>query len=291
MDAAHEAGINFFDTANVYGGASTRAHRGDHRALVRQRRRPAGADRPGHQGLRRHGRAGRTTTSSQRSTSAEPWTRASSGCRPTTSTSTSSTTSTGTLRGRRSGRRSRSRSSRARSSTRAAATSPVGTSPRHRPPPAERNLIGLVSEQSLYNLLGRDIEMEVIPAAEDYGLGVIPWSPLQGGLLGGVIKKENDRRAAARGPRGAEPRRTSRPDPGVRGPARRSTASSPATSAWPGCSPGPAVTGPIIGPRTAEQLDSALAPSSWSWATRSCADWTRSSPVRDRSGGLRLVAG
>ena len=56
---------------------------------------------------------------------------------------------------------------------------------------AGRNLMGLVSEQSLYNLLVRDIELEVIPAAEHYGLGIIPWSPLQGGLLGGVIKKEN----------------------------------------------------------------------------------------------------
>jgi aryl-alcohol dehydrogenase-like predicted oxidoreductase len=56
---------------------------------------------------------------------------------------------------------------------------------------ARRNLMGLVSEQSLYNLLVRDIELEVVPAAERYGLGIIPWSPLQGGLLGGVIKKEN----------------------------------------------------------------------------------------------------
>ena len=56
---------------------------------------------------------------------------------------------------------------------------------------ARRNLMGLASEQSLYNLLVRDIELEVVPAAEHYGLGIIPWSPLQGGLLGGVIKKEN----------------------------------------------------------------------------------------------------
>ena len=56
---------------------------------------------------------------------------------------------------------------------------------------ARRNLMGLVSEQSLYNLIVRDIELEVVPAAEHYGLGIIPWSPLQGGLLGGVIKKEN----------------------------------------------------------------------------------------------------
>ena len=56
---------------------------------------------------------------------------------------------------------------------------------------ARRNLMGLISEQSIDNLIVRDIELEVIPAAEHYGLGIIPWSPLQGGLLGGVIKKEN----------------------------------------------------------------------------------------------------
>src|SRR6476469_8191108 len=54
---------------------------------------------------------------------------------------------------------------------------------------ARRQLLGLVSEQSLYNLLVRDIEREVVPAAEHFGLGIIPWSPLQGGLLGGVIRQ------------------------------------------------------------------------------------------------------
>ena len=53
-----------------------------------------------------------------------------------------------------------------------------------------RNLVGLVSEQSIYNLLERTVELEVLPAAQSYGLGVIPWSPLHGGLLGGVLRKE-----------------------------------------------------------------------------------------------------
>ncbi|HVD29796.1 MAG TPA: aldo/keto reductase, partial [Mycobacteriales bacterium] len=52
-----------------------------------------------------------------------------------------------------------------------------------------RHSTGLVSEQSIYNLLTRDIELEVLPACLDYGLGVIPWSPLHGGLLGGIIRK------------------------------------------------------------------------------------------------------
>jgi aryl-alcohol dehydrogenase-like predicted oxidoreductase len=58
-----------------------------------------------------------------------------------------------------------------------------------------RNFFGLVTEQSRYSLMQRDIELEVGPACEDYGLGVIPWSPLQGGLLGGVTKgQEGNRR-------------------------------------------------------------------------------------------------
>jgi aryl-alcohol dehydrogenase-like predicted oxidoreductase len=53
----------------------------------------------------------------------------------------------------------------------------------------KRNLLGLVSEQSKYNLFNRSIEREMVPACKHYGVGIIPWSPLEGGLLGGVIKK------------------------------------------------------------------------------------------------------
>src|SRR5215813_1905552 len=65
---------------------------------------------------------------------------------------------------------------------------------------AARGFYGLVSEQSIYNLLTREIELEVLPAAIEYGVGVIPWSPLEGGLLGGVLKKEREgrRRQAGR---------------------------------------------------------------------------------------------
>jgi aryl-alcohol dehydrogenase-like predicted oxidoreductase len=60
----------------------------------------------------------------------------------------------------------------------------------------ERHFMGLVSEQSLYNLNKRMIELEVIPACQAYGLGIIPWSPLDGGLLGGVLGEDpGDRRA------------------------------------------------------------------------------------------------
>jgi aryl-alcohol dehydrogenase-like predicted oxidoreductase len=57
---------------------------------------------------------------------------------------------------------------------------------------AARGFFGLVSEQSIYNLMTRHIELEVLPAAIDYGVGVIAWSPLQGGLLGGVLRKERE---------------------------------------------------------------------------------------------------
>ena len=54
-----------------------------------------------------------------------------------------------------------------------------------------RGSLGLVSEQSHYNLLVRTVELEVLPACRDYGVGVIPWSPLSGGVLGGVLGKES----------------------------------------------------------------------------------------------------
>jgi aryl-alcohol dehydrogenase-like predicted oxidoreductase len=59
-----------------------------------------------------------------------------------------------------------------------------------------RGSLGLVSEQSLYNLATREIALEVLPACRDYGVGVIPWSPLFGGLLGGALRKAQEGRAA-----------------------------------------------------------------------------------------------
>lgn len=61
---------------------------------------------------------------------------------------------------------------------------------------ASRNMLGLASEQSLYNLTQRTIELEVIPALRHFGIGLIPWSPIGMGLLGGVLRKvANGRRA------------------------------------------------------------------------------------------------
>src|SRR5437016_2232880 len=60
-----------------------------------------------------------------------------------------------------------------------------------------RHFLGLVSEQSLYNLTARTVELEVLPACQAYGLGVIPWSPLGGGLLGGAWRKAQEGRRAS----------------------------------------------------------------------------------------------
>jgi len=59
-----------------------------------------------------------------------------------------------------------------------------------------RNFLGLVSEQSLYNLNERTIELEVIPACEAYGIGLIPYSPLAGGLLAGALNPPKGGRRA-----------------------------------------------------------------------------------------------
>jgi aryl-alcohol dehydrogenase-like predicted oxidoreductase len=126
---------------------------------------------------------------------------------------------------------------------------------------ARRGSLGLVSEQCLYNLVERRAEMEVVPAAQAYGLGVIPWSPLQGGLLGGVLRKEHG---------GGASRSTSgRSAEALADPAQRARIQAYENLCDKhGLEPGdvglawlltrPGVTGPIVGPRTQAQLDSAL---------------------------------
>ncbi|MFF7715526.1 aldo/keto reductase [Streptomyces sp. NPDC007988] len=119
--------------------------------------------------------------------------------------------------------------------------------------------LGLVSEQCLYNLAERRAEMEVIPAAQEYGLGVIPWSPLHGGLLGGVIRKE-----AEGGRRSAGRSADALADTSVREKVqayedlldKHGLPPGEVALAWLLTRPG--VTGPIVGPRTADQLTSAL---------------------------------
>src|SRR5438128_12008573 len=59
-----------------------------------------------------------------------------------------------------------------------------------------RNTLGLVSEQSPYNLMQRSVELEVIPAIQEYGMGLIAYSPLAGGLLAGALEKVAEGRRA-----------------------------------------------------------------------------------------------
>jgi aryl-alcohol dehydrogenase-like predicted oxidoreductase len=119
-----------------------------------------------------------------------------------------------------------------------------------------RHFMGLVSEQSLYNLAERRIELEVIPACEGYGLGLIPWSPLHGGMLGGMLQKiEGGRRASERQQKQLE---KYRPQIEAYEAFSQELGQNPAIVALAWLLHQPAVTAPIIGPRTLEQLDESL---------------------------------
>lgn len=119
-----------------------------------------------------------------------------------------------------------------------------------------RHFLGLVSEQSLYNLVERSIELEVIPACDAYGLALLPWSPLAGGLLAGVLDGQTTGRRSSSGM------------------VERVEALRPQLVQWeqlcadlghPPADVGLAwllhqktVTAPIVGPRSMEQLNGAL---------------------------------
>ena len=119
-----------------------------------------------------------------------------------------------------------------------------------------RHFMGLVSEQSLYNLLARTVELEVIPACEAYGLGLIPWSPLAGGLLGGVLRKATEGRRASQGLAAsiAQHRQALEAYEAL----CRDLGEQPGDVALAWLLRNPVVTAPIIGPRTLEQLEGSL---------------------------------
>lgn len=119
-----------------------------------------------------------------------------------------------------------------------------------------RHFMGLVSEQSKYSLLDRMIELEVIPACESYGLGVIPWSPLAGGILGGVFGSDEGSR-----------RRNERSQDVIKKHERAlrkwetlctKLGEQPADVALAWMLANKTVTAPIIGPRTMDQLTNSL---------------------------------
>jgi aryl-alcohol dehydrogenase-like predicted oxidoreductase len=121
---------------------------------------------------------------------------------------------------------------------------------------ARRGTLGIVSEQSLYNLTSRVVELEVLPACRAHGVAVLPWSPLAGGLLGGVLRKAREgRRASERIQKRSERKRAQLE--------RWETlcgalGHDPADVALAWTLANPAITSPIIGPRTVAQLDGSL---------------------------------
>ena len=117
----------------------------------------------------------------------------------------------------------------------------------------ERHFMGLVSEQSLYNLNARMIELEVIPTLREFGLGLIPWSPLAGGLLGGVLRKQAEGRRASE--RVQEMIDKHHDQLEAYEAYCQEIGESPADIALAWLLHNPAVTAPIIGPRTMNQLE------------------------------------
>jgi len=116
-----------------------------------------------------------------------------------------------------------------------------------------RNNAGLVSEQSKYSLVTRNLELEVLPACERFGVGVIPYSPLERGILGGALKKVKTGRRAMEGQQ--ESIKKFRPQIERWEALCQEMGVAPAKVALAWLLTRPAVVAPIIGPRTLEQLE------------------------------------
>jgi len=120
----------------------------------------------------------------------------------------------------------------------------------------QRHFLGLVSEQSLYNLNDRMIELEVIPACEAYGLGLIPWSPVARGLLAGALQPTTTGRRADEDLQKAIEKYRPRLEAYEK--LCREAGEAPAHIALAWLLHQPAVTAPIIGPRTLDQLNGTM---------------------------------
>jgi len=119
--------------------------------------------------------------------------------------------------------------------------------------------LGLVSEQSIYNLIERTVELEVLPAAEHYGIGIIPWSPLHGGLLGGILGREAaGELVRSKGGRAGDALEHNRERLIAWEAFCEERGEPPATVALAWLLHQPAVTAPIVGPRTMAQWLGAL---------------------------------
>jgi NDP-hexose 2,3-enoyl reductase len=124
---------------------------------------------------------------------------------------------------------------------------------------SRRHFLGLVSEQCIYNLLTRHVELEVIPAAQQYGIGIIPWSPLHGGLLSGALRKLREG-TGARSTEGRSADSMEGHREAIEGYEKlcAELGQDPAHVALAWLLSRPGVTSPITGPRTIDQLDASL---------------------------------
>lgn len=119
-----------------------------------------------------------------------------------------------------------------------------------------RHFMGLVCEQSLYNLAARTIELEVIPACRKLGLGLIPWSPLSGGMLGGILAKAKEGRTADEHTQ--KRMENLRPKLEAYESLCKELGEKPADVGLAWLLSNPVVTAPIIGPRTIDQMTGSL---------------------------------
>lgn len=117
----------------------------------------------------------------------------------------------------------------------------------------ERNFLGIVSEQSIYSLRNRNIELEVIPACKNFGIGLIPWSPLGGGILCGVLEKAKEGRRT----REQLVKSIEKLKPQIEAYENfcKEINQKPSDVALAWVLNNPVVTSPIIGPRTVKQLE------------------------------------
>jgi aryl-alcohol dehydrogenase-like predicted oxidoreductase len=128
-----------------------------------------------------------------------------------------------------------------------------------------RGLGRFVTEQPPYSLLVRGIEADVLPVAEQYGMGVLPWSPLAGGWLSGQYRKDKDAPESKRSNRMPQRYDLSNPEnqrkldaADALGKLADDSGISLVHLALAFVMQHPAVTAPIIGPRTMEQLESQI---------------------------------
>ncbi|NUO61409.1 MAG: aldo/keto reductase [Hamadaea sp.] len=123
----------------------------------------------------------------------------------------------------------------------------------------EHGVLGLVSEQCIYNLFERTVELEVVPAAQHYGIGIIPWSPLHGGALSGMLRKQATGDAArVNEGRASDAATANRETIEAYEKLAEQIGVDPANLALAWLLSRPGVTAPIIGPRTQAQLDAAV---------------------------------